>query len=109
MDMKKYERQAGDEVVAFEGKVYCAKNPYLHDADGRHLVMRAIEEGALAEEDGMFPAVELEACKKDDGTWDVSEVFGPEQYDQDGGKYGILLWNEKRGFMLNYYNHIRYE
>ena len=45
MDMKKYERQVGDEVVAFEGKVYCAKNPYLHDADGRHLVMRAIEEG----------------------------------------------------------------
>ena len=95
MDMKKYERQAGDEVVTFEGKVYCAKNPYLHDADGRHLVIRAIEEGALAEEDGMFPAVELEACKKDDGTWKVNEVFGPEQYDQDGGKYGILLWNEK--------------
>ena len=62
--MKKYERQAGDEVVTFEGKVYCAKNPYLHDADEQHLVMRAIEEGLLQRKMGCFLPLSLKHARR---------------------------------------------
>jgi hypothetical protein len=110
MANKKYLRQANDEIVEFEGKVYCAKRPWVIKEDsGEIVLLRAVEEGIEAEDDGMFPAVELSVEKKEEGSWEVFEVFGPEQYMQDGGIYGMLLWNERRGFMINLFNHITYE
>jgi hypothetical protein len=110
MKNKSYQRQPNDEIVEFEGKVYCAKRPWVINEDsGEVVLLRAVEEGIEAEDDGMFQAVELSVEKKEDGSWEVFEVFGPEQYTQDGGIYGMLLWNERRGFMINLFNHITYE
>jgi hypothetical protein len=97
MDMKKYERQAGDEVVAFEGKVYCVKTPWEAIADGKTFMAKAVEEG-MELEDGVFPAVGIEAFKMDDGSWEVNGVWGPEQIDEFGGGCGILVWSEEKGF-----------
>jgi hypothetical protein len=97
MDMKKYERQAGDEVVAFEGKVYCVKTPWEPIADGKTFFAKAIEEGVELE-DGVFPAVGIEAFKEDDGSWDVIGVWGPVQIDEFGGGCGVLVWSEECGF-----------
>lgn len=105
----KYQRQPNDGIVEFEGKVYCTKISWPIAEDSKGYKARAVEEGIEAEDDGMFPAVELLAEKNEDGLWEVYEVFGPEQYMQDGGIYGMLLWNERRGFMINLFNHITYE
>ncbi len=97
MDMKKYERQAGDEVVAFEGKVYCVKTPWEAIADGKTFMAKAVEEGVELV-DGVFPAVGIEAFKEDDGSWDVIGVWGPEQIEEFGGGCGVLVWREEYGF-----------
>ena len=39
-----------------------------------------------------------EAFKNDDGSWDVIGVWGPEQIDETGGEWGMLLWSEEKGF-----------
>ena len=97
MDMKKYERQAGDEVVAFEGKVYCVKTPWKAIAYGKTFMAKAVEEGVELV-DGVFPAVGIEAFKEDDGSWDVIGVWGPEQIEEFGGGCGVLVWREEYGF-----------
>ena len=105
-----YKRLPNDEIIEFEGKVYCVKRPWVINEDnGDVVILRAVEEEIEAENDGMFPAVELSVEKKEDGSWDVLEVLGPEQYTQDGGVYGMLLWNERRGFMINLFDYISYE
>ena len=105
-----YQRQPNDEIVEFDGKVYCAKRPWvINEDDGEVVFLRAVEEGVEAEDDGMFPAVELSVEKNDDGSWKVEDVLGPEQYTEEGGIYGMLLWNPIRGFMINLFNHISYE
>ena len=97
MDMKKYERQAGDEVVTFEGKVYCVKTPWEPLASEKTFLAKAIEEGVeLA--DGVFPAVGIEAFKEDDGSWDVICVWAPERIEEFGGGCGVLVWSEELGF-----------
>ena len=93
-----YQRQPNDEVVEFEGKVYCAKEAWTPTKGGRTYSNRGVEEGAEAFDDGTFPAVDIEAFKNDDGSWDVIGVWGPEQIDEPGGKWGMLLWSEEKGF-----------
>ena len=97
MDMKKYERQAGDEVVAFEGKVYCVKTPWEPLASEKTFLAKAIEEGVeLA--DGVFPAVGIEAVKKEDGSWSEVVVWDQERIEEFGGGCGVLVWSEECGF-----------
>ena len=97
MDMKRYERQAGDEVVAFEGKVYCVKTPWEPLASEKTFLAKAIEEGVeLA--DGVFPAVGIEAVKKEDGSWSEVVVWDQERIEEFGGGCGVLVWSEELGF-----------
>ena len=70
MANKKYQRQVNDEIVEFEGKVYCVKTPWEAIADGKTFMAKAVEEGVELM-DGVFPAVGIEAFKEDDGSWDV--------------------------------------
>ena len=97
MDMKKYERQAGDEVVAFEGKVYCVKTPWEAIADGKTFMAKAVEEGVELV-DGVFPAVGIEAFKEDDGSWSEVVVWDQERIEEFGGGCGVLVWREEYGF-----------
>ena len=98
-----YQRQPNDEVVEFEGKVYCAKEAWTLTKGGRTYSTRGVEEGVEALDDGTFPAVDIEAFKNDDGSWDVIGVWGPEQIDETGGEYGYLVWSEEKGFEYDYY------
>lgn len=97
MSKTTYQRQGNDEIVEFEGKVYCVKTPWEAIADGKTFMAKAIEEGAELV-DGVFPAVGIEAFKMDDGSWDVIGICGPELEDDTGGGCGVLVWSAEKGF-----------
>lgn len=97
MANKKYQRQPNDEIVEFEGKVYCVKTPWESIADGKTFMAKAVEEGVELV-DGVFPAVGIEAFKIDDGSWDVIGVWDSERIDECGGGCGVLVWSEAKGF-----------
>ncbi len=97
MANKKYQRQANDEIVEFEGKVYCVKTPWEVIANGKTFMSKAVEEGEELV-DGVFPAVGIEAFKNDDGSWDVIGVWDQERIDECGGGCGVLVWSEEKGF-----------
>lgn len=97
MEKKKYTRSSTDKMIVVEGKNYCVKTPWELDEGGKVYLAKAVEEGVEAVE-GEFPAVELEAFKREDGSWDVIGVWGPEQVDETGGEYGLLVWSEEKGF-----------
>jgi hypothetical protein len=42
MSNKKYQRQVNDEIVEFEGKVYCVKTPWEVIANGKRLWRRLL-------------------------------------------------------------------
>jgi len=67
MANKKYQCQPNDEIVEFEGKVYCVKTPWESMADGKTFMAKAVEEGVELV-DGVFPAVGIVAVKKDGGS-----------------------------------------
>ena len=98
MSKTTYQRQLNDEVVEFEGKVYCAKESWKPTEGGKTYSTRGVEEGVEAFDDGTFPAVDIEAFKKDDGTWDVIGVWDSERIDECGGGCGVLVWCEEKGF-----------
>jgi hypothetical protein len=53
MANKKYLRQANDEIVEFEGKVYCVKTPWEVITNGKTFMAKAVEEGEESV-DGVF-------------------------------------------------------
>ena len=97
MANKKYQRQPNDEIVEFEGKVYCVKTPWEVIANGKTFMAKAVEEGEELV-DGVFPAVGIEAFMMDDGSWDVIGVWDQERIDECGGGCGVLVWSEEKGF-----------
>lgn len=97
MASTKYQRQANDEIVEFEGKVYCVKTPWEVIANGKTFMAKAVEEGVELV-DGVFPAVGIEAFKNDDGSWDVIGVWDQERIEEFGGGCGVLVWSEENGF-----------
>jgi hypothetical protein len=97
MKNKSYQRQVNDEIVTSDGKVCCVKTPWEPIEGGKTFFAKAIEEGVELE-DGVFPAVGIEAFKEDDGSWDVIGVWGPEQINEFGGGCGVLVWSEEKGF-----------
>lgn len=94
-----YKRTSNDEVVVVDGKVYCVKTPWTPSENRNFFSAKAVEEGVELM-DGKFPAVEIEAFKKENGQWDVNGVFGPEQVDETGGEFGVLVWSEESGFEI---------
>ena len=96
MANKKYQRQPNDEIVEFEGKVYCVKTPWEVIVNGKSFMAKAVEEGEELV-DGVFPAVGIEAFKEDDGSWDVIGVWDQERIDECGG-CGVLVWSDEKGF-----------
>jgi hypothetical protein len=97
MSNKRYQRQVNDEIVEFEGKVYCVKTPWETIADGKTFMAKAVEEGVELV-DGVFPAVGIEAVKKDDGSWSEVVVWGRERIEEFGGGCGDLVWSAENGF-----------
>ena len=97
MSNKKYQRQANDEIVEFEGKVYCVKTLWEPVVDGKTFMAKAVEEGVELV-DGIFPAVGIEAFMMDDGSWDVIGVWDQERIEEFGGGCGVLVWSEENGF-----------
>ena len=93
----KYQRQSNDEIVEFEGKVYCVKTPWESIADGKTFMVKAVEEGVELV-DGVFPTVGIEVFKNDDGSWDVISVWDSERIDECGGGCGVLVWSAETGF-----------
>ena len=102
MEKIEYKRSSTDEVVVDEGKVYCVKTPWEPVEGSEMFSAKAVEEGVELM-DGKFPAVELEVFKREDGSWEVNGVWGPEQVDETGGEYGYLVWSEEKGFEYDYY------
>ena len=49
----KYQRQVNDEIVEFEGKVFCVKTPWEPIANGKTFMAKAVKEGEESE-DGVF-------------------------------------------------------
>ena len=78
MSNKTYQRQPNDEVVEFEGKVYCVKEAWKPTDGVRTYSTRGVEAGVVTFDDGTFPAVDIEAFRDGDGSWEVLGVFGPE-------------------------------
>jgi hypothetical protein len=97
MANKKYQRQPNDEIVEFEGKVYCVKTPWEAIADDKTFMAKAVEEGVELV-DGVFPAVGIEAVKKEDGSWSEVVVWDQERIEEFGGGCGVLVWSEEKGF-----------
>ena len=93
----KYQRQPNDEMVEFEGKVYCVKTPWEAIADGKTFLAKAVEEGVELV-DGVFLAVGIEAVKKEDGSWSEVVVWDQERIEEFGGGCGVLVWSEEKGF-----------
>lgn len=85
-------------MVTFEGRGYCVKTSWTTAEDGRTYLAKGVEDG-VEPVDGLFPAVELEVFKVDDGSWEVIGIHGPELEDESGGTYGMLLWSDKDGFV----------
>jgi hypothetical protein len=48
----------------------------------------------------MYPTVDVEAFKLEDGSWDVIGICGPELTDETGGGFGTAFWNEKCGYVV---------
>jgi hypothetical protein len=96
----KYQRQVNDEIVEFEGKVYCVKTSWASGCQGKTFLAKAVEEGVESMDDGMYPTVDVEAFKLEDGSWDVIGICGPELTDETGGGFGTAFWNEKCGFVV---------
>lgn len=97
MANKKYQRQVNDEIVEFEGKVYCVKTPWEAIADDKTFMAKAVEEGVELV-DGVFPAVGIEAVKKEDGSWSEVVVWDQERIEEFGGGCGTLVWSAEKGF-----------
>ena len=97
MEKVKYKRSSTDEVVVDEGKVYCVKTPWEVIADGKTFMAKAVEEGVELV-DGVFPAVGIEAVKKEDGSWSEVVVWDQERIEEFGGGCGVLVWREENGF-----------
>ena len=97
-----YLHQVNDEIVEFESKVYCVKTPWEPVEGSEMFSAKAVEEGVELM-DGKFPAVELEVFKREDESWEVNGVWGPEQVDETGCEYGYLVWSEEMGFEYDYY------
>jgi hypothetical protein len=93
----KYQRQANDGIVEFEGKVYCVKTPWEVIADDKTFMAKAVEEGVELV-DGVFPAVGIEAVKKEDGSWSEVVVWDQERIEEFGGGCGVLVWSAEKGF-----------
>jgi hypothetical protein len=97
MSNKKYQRQSNDGIVEFEGKVYCVKTPWEAIADDKTFMAKAVEEGVELV-DGVFPAVGIEAVKKEDGSWSEVVVWDQERIEEFGGGCGVLVWSAEKGF-----------
>jgi hypothetical protein len=97
MSNKKYQRQSNDGIVEFEGKVYCVKTPWEAIADDKTFMAKAVEEGVELV-DGVFPAVGIEAVKKEDGSWSAVVVWDQERIEEFGGGCGALVWSAEKGF-----------
>ena len=97
MSKTTYQRQLNDEVVEFEGKVYCVKEDWEPFGDGKTFFSKAIEEGVELT-DGVFPAVGIEVVKEDDGSWSEIVVWDQERIEEFGGGCGVLVWSEECGF-----------
>jgi hypothetical protein len=93
----KYQRQPNDEIVEFEGKVYCVKTPWEAIADGKTFMAKAVEEGVELV-DGVFPAIGIEAFKMEDGSWSEVVVWDQERIEEFGGGCGVLVWSVEKGF-----------
>lgn len=97
MSKTTYQRQANDEIVEFEGKVYCVKTLWEPVVDGKTFMAKAVEEGVELV-DGVFPAVGIEAVKKEDGSWSEVVVWDQERIEEFGGGCGVLVWSAEKGF-----------
>ena len=102
MEKVEYKRSSMDEVVAFGGKTYCVKAPWKYEKGGAVFLTKAVEEGVVSV-DGRFPAVELEAFKRKDGTWDIVAVWGAEDFEEIGVEYAPLFWSEENGLETGYW------
>ena len=98
MANKKYQRQPNDEIVEFEGMVYCVKTPWESMADGKTFMAKAVEEGVELE-DGVFPAVGIEAVKKEDGSWSEVVVCDQERIEEFGGGCDVRDSHCKKCFL----------
>jgi len=88
----------GDEIVEFDGIKYAVKEPWKQSDDGRTWLAFAVIVGEEKTDGMYFPAVELEAFRLEEGSFDIIGCMGPELFDENGGGVGMLCWSSEKGF-----------